>query len=207
MLDWIAALLDRHGYVGVALLMLAENVFPPIPSELIMPLAGFAAAQGRLDPLGVVLAGAAGSIGGGVLWYLLGQRLGLERIRRLVERHGRWAAVDEADVDRAQGWFDRHGGKAVLYGRLVPAVRTLVSLPAGIAGLAWRRFLLLSAIGTTAWTGLLAVAGYLLAERWMRVQSIAEPIGNAAIAALVAGYAWRVLHRRRRGRAGADPPD
>lgn len=198
MLDWIAAFLDRFGYLGVALLMFAENVFPPIPSELIMPFAGFAAAQGRLSPAGVVLAGTLGSLAGGTLWYLVGRRLGLARVRRLAERHGRWATIDVAGVDRAEGWFERHGGKAVLFGRLVPAVRTLVSLPAGVAAMPWARFAALSAVGTSLWTAALALAGYLLEERYARVETVAEPVGNLVVGSAAAWYLWRVLTWRRR---------
>lgn len=204
MLDWITAFLDRFGYLGVAVLMFVENVFPPIPSELIMPFAGFSAAQGRMTPWGVVLAGTAGSLAGGTLWYLLGRRLGLDRVRRLAARHGRWATVDVSEVDRADRWFDRHGGMAVLVGRLVPAVRTLVSLPAGISGMAWGRFVALTTVGTTLWTGLLATAGYLLEERYARVETVAEPVGNLVLGGAIAWYLWRVVTWHRRDRAG--PP-
>jgi membrane protein DedA with SNARE-associated domain len=206
MLDWIAALLERFGYLGVAALMFAENVFPPLPSELIMPFAGFAAAQGRMSAAGVVIAGTVGSLAGGTLWYLLGRRLGLGRVRRLAARHGRWATVDVDEVDRAEAWFARHGGKAVLLGRLVPAVRTLVSLPAGVAEMPWGRFVLLSSIGTTTWTALLATAGYLLQERYARVESVAEPVGNLVLGGAAAWYVWRVLTWQRRG-TGVDRRD
>ncbi|HYF57489.1 MAG TPA: DedA family protein [Burkholderiaceae bacterium] len=204
MLDWITAFLDRSGYLGVALLMFAENVFPPIPSELIMPFAGFAAAQGRMNLVGVVLAGTAGSIAGGTMWYLLGRRLGVERVRRLADRWGRWLTVDRAEVDRVDAWFDRHGGKAVLIGRLVPAVRTLVSLPAGITGMGWTRFLLLSSIGTALWTAVLATAGYLLKERFESVEAVAGPVGNVVLGVAIAWYLWRVATWGRR-RPSADP--
>jgi membrane protein YqaA with SNARE-associated domain len=131
MFDWITGLVERTGYVGIALLMLAENVFPPIPSELIMPLAGFAAAQGELGMAGVVAAGTAGALAGALLWYGLGRWVGLERLKRWAAEHGRWLTVSPDDLDRAAAWFGRHGGAAVLVGRLVPAVRTLISVPAG----------------------------------------------------------------------------
>jgi membrane protein DedA with SNARE-associated domain len=198
MLDWITGFLETFGYLGVAALMFAENVFPPIPSELIMPFAGFAAARGQMSPLGVIVAGTLGSLAGGTLWYLLGRWLGLDRVRGLAARHGRWATVAVSDVDRADRWFDRHGGKAVLFGRLVPAIRTLVSLPAGISGMPWGRFVALTTVGTTVWTGFLALAGYLLQERYARVEVVAEPVGNLVLGSLVAVYVWRVLTWNRR---------
>lgn len=204
MLDWIADFLEHFGYAGVAALMFAENVFPPIPSELIMPFAGFAAAQGHMNPVGAIAAGTLGSLAGGTLWYLFGKWLGVDRVRTVADRHGRWITVSVADVDRADRWFDRHGGKAVLLGRLVPAVRTLVSLPAGIAGMRFGTFVLLSAIGTAAWTAMLGIAGFLLEDRYARVETVAEPVGNLVLGSAAAWYLWRVLTWRRRQRDGLD---
>src|SRR3546814_87088 len=142
MFDWITGLVEDGGYLGIATLMLAENLFPPIPSELIMPLAGFAAARGDLNILLVVASGAAGSLLGAVFWYAIGCWLGRERLKRWAGRHGRWLTLAPDDIDKACAWFDRHSAKAVFFGRLVPAVRTLISVPAGIAGMGRRRFLL-----------------------------------------------------------------
>src|SRR5215208_6279797 len=121
MFDWITGLVDRTGYLGIALLMLAENVFPPIPSELIMPVAGFTAAWGELTMAGVVLAGTAGSLLGALLWYYVGRWAGLERLKCWAGKHGRWLTITPEEVDEAAAWFDRHCGKAVLIGRLIPA--------------------------------------------------------------------------------------
>ena len=199
MFDWITGLVQQTGYPGIALLMLAENVFPPIPSELIMPLAGFAAARGELGMAGVVVAGTAGALAGTLFWYCLGRRVGLERLRRQAAEHGRWLTVSPDDVDRAATWFDRHGGAAVLIGRLVPAVRTLISVPAGVAGMALPRFLAYSAVGTALWTALLATAGYLLEGQYHKVSAYLDPVSNAILALLVLGYVYRVVAFRRRG--------
>src|SRR3546814_5794331 len=129
MFDWIVAAIERTGYLGIALLMLAENLFPPIPSELIMPLAGFTAAQGNLSFPLLVAAGTTGSLLGAVFWYIIGRWLGCDRLKRWADRHGRWMTMSPEDVDKAAEWFGRHAGKAVLFGRLVPAVRTLLSVP------------------------------------------------------------------------------
>jgi membrane protein DedA with SNARE-associated domain len=199
MFDRITGLVEQTGYLGIALLMLAENVFPPIPSELIMPLAGFAAARGELGMAGVVAAGTAGALAGALFWYGLGRWVGLERLKRWAAEHGRWLTVSPDDLDRAAAWFGRHGGAAVLVGRLVPAVRTLISVPAGVAGMALPRFLAYSAVGTALWTALLAAAGYLLGEQHQEVGAYLDPVSDAVLALLALGYLYRVATFRRRG--------
>ena len=199
MFDWVTGLVEATGYLGVALLMFAENVFPPIPSELIMPMAGFTAARGELNIVGVVAAGTLGALAGALLWYYLGRWLGLERLKRWAAEHGRWLTISPDDLDRAAAWFGRHGGAAVLVGRLVPAVRTLISVPAGVAGIAWPRFLAYSTLGTALWTALLAAAGYLLEGQYHKVGAYLDPVSNAILALLVLGYLYRVATFRRRG--------
>ena len=199
MFDWITGLVERTGYLGIALLMLAENVFPPIPSELIMPMAGFTAARGELNMVGVVVAGTAGSLAGALLWYYIGHWIGLERLKRWAARHGRWLAISPEEVDEAAAWFNRHCGKAVLVGRLIPAVRTLISVPAGVAGMALMRFLTYSALGTALWTALLAAAGYLLEDQYQKVGDYLNPVSNVILGLIVLGYLYRVITFRRRG--------
>src|SRR5690606_29059485 len=122
------------------------------------------------------LAGAAGSFAGAVLWYVLGRQVGAARLKRLAARHGRWITLAPDEIDRACEWFRRHGGKAVFIGRLVPGVRTLISVPAGIAGMPIGRFLAWTAAGTLSWTALLAAAGYLLREQYGRVATVLDPV-------------------------------
>jgi membrane protein DedA with SNARE-associated domain len=199
MFDWITGVVEQTGYAGIALLMLAENVFPPVPSELIMPLAGFTAAKGELSVVGVVLSGVAGSLAGALLWYWIGCRLGMERLRRWTARHGRWLTLTPAELDQARDWFRRHCGKAVLIGRLVPAVRTLISVPAGIAGMGLPRFLLYSGIGTALWTALLTAAGYVLESRYQEVQGWLNPISNVILIGMALWYVYRVVTFRPEG--------
>lgn len=198
MADWITALIAEHGYLALFMLMFLENVFPPIPSELIMPFAGYAAGRGDIDPIGAVIAGSAGSLLGALAWYVVGYRLGAERFRRIVKRHGRWLTIAESDVDRAQQWFNRYGGVAVCIGRLIPAVRSVISVPAGIAQMELRRFLLWSSIGTVAWTSLLAGLGYLLGTRFTDVERWLQPVSWAIIALAVCGYLYRLYRSRER---------
>jgi membrane protein DedA with SNARE-associated domain len=162
MFEWITQVIGRLGYWGVAVLTFLENLFPPIPSEVVIPLAGFVAAQGELRLPIVIAAGSVGSLAGAYLWYELGRRIGERRLRAWVSRHGRWITLGQRDVDRAQDWFERHGGAAVFLGRLLPGVRTFVSLPAGFAAMPLAPFLLYSALGTVVWTAALAYAGVLL---------------------------------------------
>jgi len=192
MFDWITAVINAIGALGVGLMMLLENVFPPIPSEIVMPLAGFLVARGEMSLTLTLLAGTAGAVAGAALWYWIGLRIGAERLKRLARRHGRWLTLTPADVERAQGWFDRHGAAAVAFGRLVPGVRTLISVPAGIAGMGWGRFLTYSTGGSLAWNCVLLGAGYVLESQYERVAGWLNPISTAVVVGLVGWYLWRV---------------
>ncbi|MDP5306597.1 DedA family protein [Paracoccus spongiarum] len=197
MLDWIASFLEGGGAWAIAALMLLENIFPPIPSELIMPMAGFNAARGTIPLWLAIAAGAAGSLAGAYLWYLVGLLYGPQRLRRIVARHGRWVTMTPEQLDRAQGWFDRHGRSVVFFGRFIPTVRTLISVPAGLAGMFLPRFLVFSGLGSLIWCGALAGAGYWLEDSYDRVGAWLNPLSTAVILALVAAYLWRVIRWRR----------
>ena len=192
MFDGIVAFLESSGPFGVALLMFLENVFPPIPSELVMPLAGFSAARGDGSLLVMIVAGTVGSVAGATLWYLLGLKLGGERLKRLARRHGRWITLSPDEIERAEAWFHRHGRVAVLAGRLFPAVRTLISVPAGIARMPLGPFLAYSTLGSAIWTALLAGAGFLLEGQYEKVSTWLNPVSNVVVIALVGWYAYRV---------------
>jgi membrane protein DedA with SNARE-associated domain len=202
MFDWITDLVDRTGYAGVFFLMLVENIFPPIPSEVIMPLAGFTAAEGKLNAVLVVLAGTAGSLLGALFWYYVGRWLGRERLKRFAARHGRWLTLAPDEIDEASDWFRRHGAKAVFFGRLVPTVRTLISVPAGITGMPLASFLAFTALGTGLWTTLLAGAGYLLQEQYGRVAAYVGPASNLVFVLIAAWYLYRVVTHSGRQRSG-----
>ena len=193
MFDWITELMRQGGYLGIAALMFLENLFPPVPSELIMPSAGYAAGEGRMSLIGVVLAGTAGSLLGALFWYGVGSYLGTPLLKRFAARHGRWLTLSPAQVDKVDRWFDRHCAMAVFLGRLVPAVRTLISVPAGIFGMSLPRFLAYSALGTAIWSTALATAGYLLRSNYARVSDYLNPITNAVVVAIAAAYLYRVV--------------
>jgi len=179
--QWVTAIIGRLGYVGVATLTFLENVFPPIPSELVIPLAGFVAAQGDLRLSLVIAAGSAGSLLGAAVWYWLGRRIGERRLRAWVGRHGIWLTLSVGDLDRAQQWFRRRGNAAVFPGRLIPGVRTLVSLPAGFTAMPVTPFLLYSALGTLLWTTALAYAGLVLQASFTVVGDYLDIVTNVLL--------------------------
>jgi membrane protein DedA with SNARE-associated domain len=193
MFDRIIEFMNGTGYIGIAALMFLENLFPPIPSEIVMPSAGFSAGQGRLSLVGVIVAGTLGSIAGALLWYYVGQWIGDERLKRWASRHGRWLTLSPSDVDKVDQWFDKHCAKAVLFGRLVPTIRTLISVPAGVFGMSLPRFLLFTAIGTAVWTAALAYAGYMLEDQYQQVSTYLNPVTNVIIGLIVVTYLYRVV--------------
>ncbi len=181
--EWITSVIARLGYFGVAALTFLENLFPPIPSELVIPLAGFVAAEGDLRLSLVILVGSAGSLAGATVWYAVGRRIGEQRLRTWIARHGKWLTLSVQDVDRAQLWFRRHGAAAVFFGRLMPGVRTFVSLPAGFSSMPLGPFLLYSALGTAIWTAALAYAGVVLQANFTLVGDYLNVATNALLAA------------------------
>ncbi|KQQ91122.1 DedA family protein [Aureimonas sp. Leaf324] len=190
---FVQNLMQDYGVLGIGFLMFLENIFPPIPSEIIMPLAGYQAATGDHSFLSVVIAGTIGSILGILPWYYLGLWFGEERIIRLADRYGRWMTMTAEDVESADHWFRRYGLWAVLFGRLIPTVRTLISVPAGLSRMPMPTFLLFSAIGTLVWTTGLALAGYLLAQQYELVDQYIGPVSNGVIAIVVLIYVYRVI--------------
>ena len=193
MAEWIVAFVEAHGYLGIAALMLLENVFPPIPSELIMPLAGFTAARGHLHVAGVVAAGTVGSLLGTLPWYFAGRALGAERLKRWAGRHGRWLTVAPDDIDRALRWFDRRGPAVVALGRLVPAVRSVISAPAGVAHMSLPKFLMWSTAGSSVWVIAMTTLVWLLQSHYTKVGTWIDPVAKVIVVAALAAYLWRVI--------------
>ncbi len=192
MLGFVSWMMHTLGYVGLVLLMFLENVFPPIPSELIMPLAGYTAARGELSIVGVIIAGTVGSVLGALPLYWLGYHVGADRLKAMARRYGRWFAVSPEEIDRASAWFERHGRWVVFFGRLVPGVRSLISIPAGIHRMRLPGFLLFTTLGSAVWTAILALLGYELGVHFTQVERYLGPAANAVLALMVAAYVWRV---------------
>lgn len=189
---WAQSIISTAGYPGLVLVMFLENVFPPIPSEVVLPLAGSLALQGRFTLLGITLVGALGSVTGALVFYQGGRLLGEERVRELIRRYGKWLMLAEEDLDKALEWFNHYGESVIFFGRMVPIVRSLVSIPAGIARMNLIRFNLYTIVGTALWSFLLALAGYLLGSNWPlvstwigRYEKLILGVGCAAILAFV----------------------
>ncbi|MFC0388224.1 DedA family protein [Muricoccus vinaceus] len=200
MLEFVADIMAATGLFGIFLLMLAENIFPPIPSEAIMPVAGFAAAQGKMDPVSVFLAGVSGAMLGNACWYEAARAVGQTRIERAADRWGRWLGIIGEDVRAASALLVRWGAWAVLACRCLPGPRTLISVPAGLVHMNRAIFYGATAIGTCLWTGFLMTAGWLLQGQWERIGHWMEPLGIAVLAAAALAYAWHLWRTRGRWR-------
>ena len=194
--DWVVRLIEQSGYLGIGFLMFLETLFPPIPSEVIMPVAGVAVGRGQMSIGGVVASGTAGAMLGNTIWYLAARALGHERLRPLINKHGKWLTMNWKDVERAHRWFDRHGIVFVLTGRLVPTVRSLVSIPAGLLDMRFRNFLLASTVGTAIWTTFLTLVGMKLQEEFTAIDQVLGPISTAVLILLVLVYVVRLLQHK-----------
>lgn len=192
----VARIIDALGYPGIALLIALESVVPPIPSEAILPMAGFLAAEGTFSLWGVLLSATFGSLIGALGLYLAGWWLGRSRLLTLIDRYGGKVGVSMGDVDRAEAWFKRRGRISVLIGRLVPIVRSLVSIPAGFAHMPLRQFIAFTAIGSLAWNSLLVGLGYLLEDQWERVGPVVEVVQYGVIVIAIVLIARFFLKRR-----------
>lgn len=193
---WITRIIEGMGYAGVAWLAFIENVFPPIPSELIMPLGGFLASRGSMTLAGVIAAGTLGSVLGALLLYALGWWFGEQRLQAFADRHGRWLALSRADVERSSAWFERHGTWAVFACRLIPGMRSLISIPAGLQRMPLPKFMLATVCGSLIWTAALVAAGYALGERFEQVGDYVGPVSDLVLAGIAVVYAWRVIRHK-----------
>ena len=174
--NWVQDVINQFGYFGVALLVVIENIFPPIPSEIVLPFAGFVAQQGSAgvaqsdtSVIGMMIAATIGSVVGALILYVISSAIGPERLRAFVQRFGRWFGVKQTDLLRAEAWFDRRSFVAVLVGRCVPLIRSIVSIPAGFRRMKLTSFILLTAVGSAVWNIALIGAGALLGDQWERV--------------------------------------
>ena len=196
MTDWIIQTISELGYLGIFLVMLAESIFPPIPSELIIPFAGFAAANGDLNLFGVLAAATIGAVVGMLPWYFAGRLFGLERVRYLADRFGRVMAFNADEIDMAVGWFKRFGPIIVLFGRLIPLIRTLISIPAGLSRMSLPVFLAASTTGALVWNTFLTMAGYILHEHYEVIEVVLDPLSYIVLGLVVVLYLLKLLTRK-----------
>mgnify|MGYP000036995113 FL=1 len=191
--DWIIRLVEWAGYWGVAALMLLETVFPPVPSEVIMTVAGVSAARGTMTLEGTILAGTAGAMLGNWFWYWVAVRFGEARMHVFIDRYSRWLTLDWDEVERGERLFERYGSTIVLIARMIPTLRSLISVPAGLFKMSLGRFLVFSTVGTLGWSAALAGAGYFLGSQFGDVEQWLGPLSTAVIAVIVLTYLWRVV--------------
>ncbi|MBI4086754.1 DedA family protein [Candidatus Kaiserbacteria bacterium] len=193
MFDWILSVIEDGGYFGIFFLMVIENIFPPLPSEVILPLAGFAAARGDLNVIIVVVVAAAGAVTGCLPWYVLGRVFSIARLKHLSARYGRLVTLSPDDIDTAKEWFICHGQSVVLFGRLLPTIRTLISIPAGMARMPLGSFLSYSYIGSMIWTIALVLVGYALESQYEKVSQYVNLASDGIVFFIVGIYLYRVV--------------
>mgnify|MGYP006157904855 CR=1 FL=1 len=198
---WVQDVIEQLGYLGVALLVVLENVFPPIPSEIVLPFAGFVAQQGSDSVVLMILAATVGSVIGALIMYWIAAIIGDERLHAFTRRFGKWVQIREADLTRAEEWFDRRSSAAVLVGRCVPLIRSIVSIPAGFRRMKLTSFVVLTAIGSAVWNIALIGAGAVLGDQWERVGEyvgVFQWLVIAAVLLLLVRFVVSRLKNRRR---------
>ncbi|YAL83946.1 DedA family protein [Dermacoccaceae bacterium W4C1] len=195
---WVVDVMESLGAPGAGLIVAGENLFPPIPSEVILPLAGFTASRGDMSLVGAIFWTTLGSLVGALALYWIGAAIGLDRIRRIADR---MPLVNSSDIDKAHAWFHKHGEAAVFFGRMVPLVRSLVSIPAGVERMNLLRFSILTTLGSLIWNTIFILAGYYLGENWDAVENVSGPLQKVVVVVIVAALVWWVVRRVRERRA------
>lgn len=198
---WIENLIASIGYPGIVLVMAIENIFPPIPSELVLPFAGSLSAKGEMNFWAVVAAGTVGALIGAIVLYGVGYFAREAGVRKLVANYGKYLFVSEGDLDRAAGWFEKYGELIIFFGRLIPLIRSIISIPAGYTRMNPVRFLIYTTLGTTVWNLILAYAGWLLGENWEDILAFMDTYQYATLGvlafAVIAFFVWRITKHRR----------
>ncbi len=176
--SWITSVMEQFGYFGIALLILVENVFPPIPSEVILTFGGFMTTKSELSIFGVVVALTIGSVGGAVILYWIGRILNVERLERIIEKWGKYLRLTKEDVRKADAWFDKYGPWTVFFCRFIPLIRSLISIPAGMSGMNQWLFLVLTTLGTLIWNLVLVLVGAKVGNNWHQIVNYMDVYSN-----------------------------
>lgn len=187
--------MEQLGYLGIALLMFLDNVIPPIPSEIIMPSAGYAASQGELVLVGVIIAGCIGSLTAAALLYWIGYQFNHDAIFRFTDRYGKYLFIKSEDIQKSLLWFEKYGHRIVFFGRMVPAVRSLISIPAGMSRMPFWKFMFYSALGTIIWTTFLACVGFYFGENQALMHEIFSRVGYVIIMIVVLVLLWHCYRK------------
>ncbi|MCG7343678.1 DedA family protein [Sporosarcina sp. ACRSL] len=185
--NWITEIISEHGYIGVCLLLLIENLFPPIPSEIILTFSGFATGFTSMTKMGVIIAATIGSVVGAMILYSIGLLIDVERLEKIVETRGRWLRITKKDLRRADSWFDKYGPWTVFFCRLVPLVRSLISVPAGMSNMNFPLFIILTTIGSLIWNAILVTVGYSVGENWESIVHYTDIYSNVVYVILAIG--------------------
>ncbi|WP_394236737.1 DedA family protein [Niallia oryzisoli] len=185
--SWITSFMEQYGYIGVFLMIALENVFPPIPSEIILPFGGFMTTYTSMTVPGVVIASTAGSVVGAVILYGIGLLLDVERLEKIIDRFGHILRVSKDDIHKADAWFDRYGIWTVLFCRMVPLIRSLISIPAGMSNMKFSLFLIFTFVGTLIWNIILVTVGAALGDNWHAITGFMDVYSNIAYAIIAVG--------------------
>ncbi|WP_188454067.1 DedA family protein [Virgibacillus oceani] len=187
MQSWITDIMEQFGYLGIFLMMALENLFPPIPSEIILPFGGFLTTYTHLSILGVIVTATTGSILGAIILYGIGLLVDVERMEKIVDRFGHIIRVKKSDIRKADAWFDKYGYWTVLFCRMIPLIRSLISIPAGMSNMKFSLFLLFTIIGTFIWNIILVLCGVVLGESWEDILSFMDIYSNLVYILIGAG--------------------
>ncbi len=200
--NWITDIMSQYGYIGIFLLIMLENIFPPIPSEVILTFGGYMTTQSAMTPLGVILVSTAGSVAGAIILYWIGLQLDVKRLEKIVDRWGRVLRLTKADIHKADSWFDKYGIWTVLFCRLIPLIRSLISIPAGMSNMKFGLFLLFTTVGTLIWNTILVSVGAAVGDNWESIVGVMDVYSNIVyVLIVIVGLAviwWYLQFRKRR---------
>ncbi|MBJ9985636.1 DedA family protein [Acinetobacter sp. S40] len=193
--NWIIQIIESLGYFGIAFLMFMDNIFPPIPSEVIMPSAGYTASRGQLQIIGVIMAGSLGSILAAALLYAIGRKISHAALFKWVDRYGKYLFIKSKDLEKALNWFEHYGHRIVFFGRMIPAVRSLISIPAGMSRMPFGKFMLYSSFGTIIWTTFLACVGFYFGENQELMFAIMHRVGYIILTITLLFVGWWIYRK------------
>jgi len=200
--NWITDIMSQYGYIGIFLLIMLENIFPPIPSEVILTFGGYMTTQSEMTAMGVILVSTAGSVAGAIILYGVGLLMDVSRLEKIVDRWGRVLRLTRKDIYKADSWFDKYGIWTVLFCRLIPLIRSLISIPAGMSNMKFGLFLLFTTLGTLIWNTILVSVGVAVGDNWEAIVGVMDVYSNIAyvliIIAVIASILWYIQFRKRR---------